>query len=381
MLFVLLAVCLVDATYCTRPANNSWIVLAAIGLMLTLIFCSIIYFVGGLLSDARITAWGKVQIYQTVVAALIAVFIWGVITTACHSEATSIFLWTFDPPDTTTHPHTTLYNASDEFFETVGESAYMLTKLARYNMGVAYVRASISAFGSGAGLLGFLGGPSISWSVFPDEFAKISLFSNVLRVGTVSLLNTLFLKAVFAYISTGVLTLLLPAGLVLYSISFTRSIGSVLIALSIGLFILYPAVFAMLNIYWGPVVRAYTVPDTPELSTLSWIEEVNSWWDVQQVMTSAEGINWCKHPEYIYPDGTESKCDGVGKLSELLGSTWKGENNCETRIYDYIMYGGVLILSTIFFPYMGIIIIGALIGEISKVMGQELDVTKLATMI
>ncbi len=380
-----------NANFCVMP-NNDWALYAGIGLMLTIAISTILYFIGGFINNVKVKAWSKVQIYNALGAVIMMAIIFMVMLSACNNDATSIFMFTFKPQTTNQN----FYEASNQYFEKAEMASYKLMKMARYDIGVGNVRASISAFGSQYGIIGFLGGPSKSWAPFTDEYSKVSLFNLVLRTSTIALLNTLFLKTVFEYIGTGVLTLLLPAGLVLSSISITKPIGSALVALSIGLFVLYPATFAMLDIYWGDVIEDYTVVDTPKLDTLpgAWIGEVNSWADVQHVMTSSTGIDWCKHPEYYYAEpnsGTchdffgraykcnTSECEGIDAGG--IGVMGTGSNECSTKIYDFTFYGGILILSTIFMPYLGIIIIAAMVREISKVMGQEIDMAKVARMI
>lgn len=373
VMMLILLINIANATFCDVPTADQWILPTFIALVIGLSLVIIMYFLSVTLNSPRLTAWAKTELVHLFTAAFVAATIYGVITFSCSDNATSIFL-AFHPLSYDVHPQN-FFDAANHYFDGIANMSYKAIKLVRYNMGVAYVRASISAFGSHPhhsgwtyGWIQFLGGPSTSWSKFPDAYVQASMFQMILRIATVAFFNILFLKAVFEYISTGVLTLVIPVGVVLYAIPLTRDIGGALLALAIGLFVIYPAMFAILDIYWLPYVQSeWTVADVP---TLTEVTGFTSELGPEDIINS-DVWDWCKQPEYIYPNGEYSSCDS--------GDT--GYNNCSVRLYDFMSHAGVLTLSTVFFPYLAIIVAGALTREISKLMGQEIDITRLATML
>ncbi|MCD6227519.1 hypothetical protein J7J90_03435 [Candidatus Micrarchaeota archaeon] len=375
VMILLLMINITNATFCEVPEANSWLLPVFIALFIGLLLSIIGYFVSLFLNSPKMAAWAKVEVSHLGTAAFVAILIYGVMTFSCDNNATLVLGASFWPtPYNESITPQNFFNASADYFDGVANTSYKAIKMMRYNLAVAYVRASISAFGShphsgGAyGIIQLLGGPSTSWSKFPDAYVQVSMFQMVLRTATVAFFNILFLKAVFSYISTGVLTVMLPAGIVLYAIPLTKNIGGALIALAVGLFVFYPAMFAILDIYWLPYVQSeWEVADVPTLTEVTGFTSHIALSD----LVSADVWDWCKQPEYIYPVGTYSTCDS--------GDT--GFNNCYIRIYDFMSYTGILTLSTVFFPYLAIIVAGALTREVSKIMGQELDITRLATML
>lgn len=370
--------------FCNVPDATSWIVPTFIALCVGLLLCVLTYFISIYLNSPQLSAWTKIEISNLFSAALVAVLIYGIIMFSCNDSATLALgstIW--QEPYGEEIEVKSLFKASEDYFDGIAELSYKTMKFIRYNMGVAYVRSSISAFGThpdsgfGTSLLQFLGGSSTSWSKFPESYVYASMFQMLLRISTLSFFNILFLKAVFAYISTGVLTIMLPFAVVMHAIPGTKSIGSALIALCVGLFVVYPAMFAVLDIYWLPYVQGDMEPaimnpnivntDTPEMPAMTDYRTEVSMADILRT----DVIDWCAQPEFIYTDGTTSDCNS--------GKT--GDNECSVKIYDYMSAVGVLTLSTIFFPYLAIIVSAAFVREFSKVMGQELDITRLATMV
>ncbi len=370
--------------FCNVPDATSWIIPTFIALCVGLLLCVLTYFISIYLNSPQLSAWAKIEISNLFSAALVAVLIYGIIMFSCNDNATLALgssIW--QEPYGQEIEVKSLFKASEDYFDGISELSYNTTKFIRYNMGVAYVRSSISAFGShpdsgvGGSLLQFLGGSSTSWAKFPESYVYASMFQMLLRISTLSFFNILFLKAVFAYISTGVLTIMLPFAIVMHAIPGTKSIGSALIALCVGLFVVYPAMFAVLDIYWLPYVQGDMEPaimnpnivdtDTPPMSAMTDYRTEVSMADI----LSTDVIDWCAQPEFVRTDGSISTCNS--------GKT--GKNDCSVKIYDYMSAVGVLTLSTIFFPYLAIIVSAAFVREFSKVMGQELDITRLATMV
>jgi len=328
-------------------AEQNWKSLSFIGLLLSAALVSIIYMIGKAIDAPGLMARAKTDLIQVAVTGIALVLLYGILSGLCTIDARE-FGFGFS----------SFFDGANKYFEYSRASALSAYLSAAKSIMEISALSSISVnspdfldFGTflkiGLYLKPFAGYGvtigAINW------FASLVLLSYSLVTGFMIVLN-----AIQVYF----LNLLLPTGIVLRCFSPTRDFGGVIIAISIGLFVFYPILFSFS--YMIVSIKENKADLTPpSLPDTDWSTKVD--WAVAKILIYSS-----------IPFGN------VGIMLNSLSTD--GD-----RVMDDLLdaYGEVskTILPIYILPAINWIILAAIVRELSRVLGQEVDISGLARMI
>ena len=228
------------------------------------------------------------------------------------------------------NPDASLYDASDAYLSFLQLYIHQTMTGIRVSMGVYEIKASLSRWVCDG--LCIFGGPGHSMSPNAGLTSLIEVGNIFLNSATISLLSALFMQFTLRYITSGLLLLFLPFGLILRSLSFTRPLGSSLIALVISLYIFYPLMLVM-----NSMIFPFVAGEVPDLAGFS----------------------------------GES---GLG--GNIVGSAGNGPN-----MTWMVQKTAASFFGAIFLPAINFIIIVALARQTAHILGEELDISRLSQMV
>ncbi len=335
-----------------------WVLWAIIGLMIGIAVAVIAYLLGKLLLEHRESGWifgrfsrfplatdvwAKEQIAHIIISALLIVFAVGLLQFACSDTLASIF-------DVSA---SNMFEGAQDYLDDQADLAYKSMTAFRYNMGVAEIRSSQSRWESRAEFGIFGGGQGTSYSPHSGQRSYVSIFNIGMNAGTMYLLNIYFMYYVMNYIFYG-LAFMFPLGILLRSFPFVKNIGNALIALSFGLFIFFPFMLMFNDATWGEYI------EVNKPSTYGFNSELDTninYYTIEEQDPATRNPWYLADKEY---SPSQDSLPALGPLAKLSAQSFIG---------------------TVFLPAINWIIIIVLIKEISKLLGQEIDIRRLARMV
>ena len=333
---------------------DDWLLATAIASFLALGFVAIVYMVGKFTENPRLNVWAQAELGQIILSIIIAVFILGGMIWFClegSGLAVSAGMYSGGSPYSGN-----IYDISCNYLSDVAQYSNDVMSLIRYNIGVGNIRASLNEFGCKTDeifynpyrcQMAFLGGPATSWNKYASNYNYVSLFNTSLNIATICFFNSLFLLYLLQYISSGVFFVLLPIGIILRTIPFLRGLGGSLIAIVVGLFLFLPFMFTIQAMIWGGVMQNWH--STMEFPNERDLE--NDLWPV-----SLEGV------------------------VDLI--TWKNVDDfSHENLIDVFKSTTHIFLAGVFLPYLGFAGVVLVTRDFSKLLGEEVDISKLTQMI
>jgi hypothetical protein len=325
---------------------SNWKSLVAITVTISFSLIGLIYMFGKMMSNERLINMAKTDIQQTVITvvivyALFMPFVMGI----CSLNLSSLGL----PSDST------LFDASRQYFEYSRQLA-----MNKYTeaMSSAVLVGVVSSIYVGQGFS--INMQSVSFS----PFAGISVLSSI----TSSIMNWLLLniavadaqRALVDVIQTSFLNLLLPTGVLLRAFSPTRSVGGILISRSLGLFLIHPLVFGLLYVMIGAPTTAPQGPKDNSLLLGSYILSISGFVALANMFKLGSLLIGPAMLTTIWPIVTFNTINTVVNTMGGLGE---------------------VIFRVLVLPGLAWIYITAFVRDISKLMGEEIDISGLSRMI
>ena len=225
MLFAL-ALLLVPLAFAqaTEPAASPYLILVPGAIMVTIIVISITYIIAKAFSLPALEAWTKIEMQEALISALVLCIVLAAVT----SSNAIVAVMTGEPDymgaalGTLTYQQAVMRNI---FTETM-ELNHYIAKIAGFSYSQSAGALIVSAYWSRVPM-GGLSALSLPMATAMDQLSLAMLTTSAQK---------LFLQF-FAFV---VPTFLLPLALVLRTFPLTRKIGAALIAVAVGLYILFP---------------------------------------------------------------------------------------------------------------------------------------------
>ena len=325
-----------------------------LALMVTLMFIAIAYAAGKFFRNPRFEVWSKVEIYQVFITVfLVIVIAWGADFVggehAFQYGELRLLAPTFTeyehPPITDTDSiRTTSTKYIDNMLFYAGEQLEASRNIYgsgerenRYQRSYCQPQIFLCLFGSNGFNMRATGGAS-AWL----QVANLTMYTDI-----VSYITLLVQKNLLAFIFLGGgLGLYLPIAIILRSLPFLRPLGGGLIAICVSLFLVFPMLLFIESIFWNPADM---------LSESEW-EEVFSTGPNQEV--------------------SEDEFDAV-PTTKPSGSEYP-----YVEKFRYILKGAAaMFISSSFLFTLNILAVAASAREFGRLLGQEVEMTRLLQVV
>ena len=323
---------------CTSPNDwlASWQVLSALGIVTSWFIVSLAYMVGNFLDNIGLMARAKSEIWEIITTTLILGSVLVIVSTACTFPGSYI--------------NPALTSDSGNLFKVAENYLFWLRNATMATFkDLMTMNNSISKKLSMMGGVGYFG---IGLSAQP--FAGLQPLMNILNLFMnavmICLIITIAQITILKFIEAGAFSVLLPVGIVCRSFPFTRQFGGSLIAISIGLFIFYPLMLVVDDAIMG----------SPSLNPAN-ISVINS-----------------EHVEAGEPRDVASSMAAAGGTGAALGVV--------DLVIAYFVnkpvtgLGGIA-LAALILPAINGVVFVAVVRDLSRALGQEVDVTSLTRVI
>lgn len=351
--------------------------LAALG-MLTLV--ALVYMGGEFLQNPRMLTWAKteaMQAFVSVAVASVAIFAVFALAEVTVGEIGGVF----NAPTPLLYRGNggqNVYGGALLYLENLAAVSLANVAQLRYNLGAYEIRTSYTKYDCDAACKISLS--SVNLAIFGGETVKLAITNNLLGTATVAYLSTVFQYFTLQYVINGLFYLFLPIAIIVRSMPFMRQFGGALMGIFIALYVLYPLML---------VADAFVAPslakNMPGVATL--YERSG-----QSCETSGENV----FGQYVPQDGGPRKymtcVSGKKNERELGGSSLHDTSEASlnemddpggsmTDLANSIRVSILIFLAAVFLPALNFIVIAALGRDLSRLLGEETDISKLGQMV
>ncbi len=248
------------------PSNSIWLLYAFIFALAVIFVAALVYGISGITNSIDSKLWSKNQIYEAFLSIVMLIIFIGLISLFMMNPKPSYNDVGLLPYQCNTSSINTLFNLSACDLGTFNTYAYSVL-YTTYTIGfasglepgteMAYMPGSFfgneDIFVIGMGLDSLT--PSSTESLFGDIISFLLTFLILNELQMILLTGSLFFLIIFVSL-----------GLVIRTLGFSRSFGGSLIALGLGLGLIYPL---LISISYGAILNPAFVPTTAVLNSAS----------------------------------------------------------------------------------------------------------------
>ena len=321
--------------------TSTWGMRAVIAIVLSSIIAALFFMIGKGLGKAEIVNKAKTDVYQIGITALILILFGAFVGGICNINAKQFGL-----------PKESLFDDARAYFEYAKGKA--LEAVSETAGSILYINAAASIYARLTVLAPNIG-PTVMLGVSPYSglSSAIGALQFMMNMALIQVAIAQAWIAVLDAIETSFLQLLLPVGVLLRCFMPTREFGGVLMSIAIGFFLFYPLMFSIAYLVLG----APQPPGTPSI-------------DAHEGTVRGAFITIA----------TTSLVPGAGIASMLAYFIQFGDLAATTIINGMSAIGNAL-LSVFILPAIMWIIIAELVRNMSRALGEEVDIGSLARMI
>ena len=319
---------------------EGWQALVGIGIMMSFFVVALTFMVGKMLGVSGLIARSKHDVYQVIATMAIAAALVGMSEAACAVNFTDLGL-----------------SSSGNMFEIAGDyqmwvvtkSASSLSEVIGWNSFAAIV----SSLSGGLPIMGFA-----MWSSFCSGFGVLSNTMNLLMSSL--LIATIIAVAQYAllqYIYASMFKILLPVGIVLRSFPITRELGGALMAIAIGFYLFYPFMLVVDFALMGQPTGTAEPADIFEV-----LKEQIDWGQM--------GLDLIKG--FVGGNFIAGLIEMVMAIVEIMAGIFLD------KVIDSVAQ---VMLAVFFLPAVNGIVVVAVVRDLSRTLGTEVDVSTLTRMV
>jgi len=357
---------------CDQSQFNDTIQLCGIAAISMFALIALTYIGGEAMQSPRMLTWAKTEAVQAFASLVIVSMVLFALSTLCNfqvgelkgafglSSMPKIYASAGSGTDT-------LYNGAMRYVENLAALSLSNVNSLRYDLGAYEIMMSFSTFECQGSCVFSLSSTSIS--PFGGESMNLAITNNLLGIGTISYLSSIFQYFTLIYIYSGLFTVFLPIAIVMRSVPFMRHFGGSLIAIFVVLYIMYP----MMLVADAYIAPGFTASGSPV------------------VMCDRDGRGCAGSGVFSSGSSTGISCTTAGQDPcygfeewgmEDVGKTQDAMDSLSPNAIDRAIRLNILIfLASVFLPAVNFIVIAAFGRELSRFLGEEADMSRLGQMI
>lgn len=336
-------------SYCQLQDLSNLTILTGLGVLASAAMIALGFMLGQILQNPKMLVWAKIEMGQLAVSAMIVILVVaGLNVFACNLSFADVKQFTGvnnAQINSLGIPNgANLVDASKAYATwLVGFNHDVLVRI-RANIGKIELRAGFSRWKCGSDAGGFIscliGGAGNSVAKYSGEYTISGMLGGLLNTVSTTYLSSIFILFTLEFLTSGLFAYFLPIGILLRSVPFMRGFGGALIALVLVMYIGYPVMMMADLFLWYPSYSAM---------------------NVQSTLGSA--------PNEVSPIGSNA-------VSALINGP-----------PDIDPTPGLIFLSTtaffvtVFLPAINFIVLAAAARSLSRMIGDEIDISRLAQMV
>ncbi len=341
---------------------GAWQYAALLAVLISAFLVSLAYMTGSIFSNQMLIAWAKNELYQVMASAFILGCFIGILFMVQAGIAGE--LEDAGVPCAGTDCHILLANRYLEVM--YDDSAIMARSIIRVNSVLMFFRH----FGVTAELLvqpyfGIVLSPAAGLGI-PAESLK-----NTMDVLIKIMMLIKAQQIALGLIKDGLFPVLLVMGLVFRTFFFTRKLGGLLIAVAVGMYLVYPLVFVLAHNIWLDSIHTQTKSDGTPIG--SYILKANV----------SGNLTYLIYPNY---DSGTGQTDRLLKIRSNLTGLRKSLGEIVTGNFiigegGFIEKTSILLVYTTFIPFVALMTTIGFVRGLSSVLGGDIEIAGLTRIL
>ena len=335
--------------------------LATYAAVITASVIGISYMFGQFTKNPKVSVWARTEVIQLVVSVaslLILVFIMNAYCAINMEDLASLFGFTY------TGGSASIYGGAENYLEGAAKYSHNAVTVTRYHLEGFTVLAYVGMFEcSGVGTEVALAFPFLSGCMYGYSGENVAPFGGygaingaltaVFNANLMSYLMSLNYLFILRYVYYGFVFFLLPIGIFARSLPYMRSFGSVFIAIAISFMLIYPLILAIFDLMSGLLINSPSY--------------------------MFEGANLNKYlDESIYPNTKSGGSFGMMFDQDYF----KDRYDLKVSNIKYIMmFSGYAFVAAFFLPSIALIGTIASAVYLSRLYGEEIDLSRIMQMV
>lgn len=304
------------------------------------------YALGHALNNPRLNVWAKGEIYQVFISVLVVVLILFMNDSFCSFRYSSLSGLAPGGAENYTNPSipddAPMFEAAKAYLMNLGTFASETMRSVRSANGLMEISGRYTRSPCVPPVaLCLLGQNSLSVRPYSGSTLWAQVGGTAMYVNTISYFTVLIQIAFLEFITTRGIYLFLPLAIIFRSLPFMRQLGGGLIAISLAVLLLYPALLVAESLFWNP----YSMLAEGDMNLL---QELSG--------GETEGV------------------EGLGVIG------WNYYTVAD-RFLPVLRASSIAFLSSTFLFTFNIIAISAAAREFGRLLGQEVDLSRLAQIL
>ena len=345
---------------CSSGSFNDIMLLSGVAGLGMAIIVALVFMAGQAMQNPRMLSWAKSELWEVMFSLFVAGLILFCIFTFCSLQVGEIAQVSSQLPGIFIgHETANTYDAAAMYLENVAGFGLRNIAAIRSNLGAYEMRTSFQQYECSP--LCFMTLTSFINAKYSGESVDLAVSNNLLGTATVSYLSVLFQYFTMQYVVSGLFVVFLPIAIVVRSIPFMRNFGGAMVGIILALYIMYPL---------SQISSAISAPYLASgLGGISFPDRDGTSCAGMGVFTSPSGAN----PISCQP----------AKLEKNLGSDWLHASTLPGpwSMQELIKANVLMFLVGVFLPALNFIIIIALARDISGLLGDEADISRIGQMV
>ena len=335
--------------------TNTILPITAIASIASAVIVALGYMIGQVLGNVRVSTWAKTEVVQVVMSVASVAFIFMLLGAFCAinmNEVKGIFGISIAPPEPcgSASGGTSVYDAARGYLTDASCFSHNAVGAVRYHLEAYTVLSNLNLFecslstgsiGWGC-MFGYSGTSMQPLGGYGTAMSAMNVFFNSSIVAYVSALNFLF---ILMYVYRGFVLFFLPFGIFIRSVPYLRTFGSLLISVALAFRVIYPLLLAIFSLMGNAI---FSVPEgVPAIYDESVFHSVSGF----------EGSLGAGYVKGVYFDGGKEQMIGV------------------------IEYSAAAFIAGVFLPTVALLATIASIRYLSRIFGEEIDLSRIVQMV
>lgn len=349
--------------------DGTIIPLAGMAAVIAAIIIGFSFMIGRLINNPKLTLWGKTEIVQLVISLFTVVLLGSLINTFCAIDVLDLMGF-FEVEAPAVEGPVSIYDAAETYLVEAAYYSHNALSVARFHLEGYTVLSYASVFSCGPlrCFFGYSGTRGQPFGAYGAGMGAMNVFFNSMLMAHISCLSFLFL---LLYVYRGFVFMFLPLGIFLRSMPYMRGFGSLLMAVSICFLLIYPLLLSVFYMIGDDLLgRPYYGPDGEE-SDQGFLENYR---DMER--------------KFYDRAGSSSSGGGWALLASLQLMLPGGEDWFKDSYFPdggqpvkVIRFCASAFIAAVFLPTLALIGTIASIVYTTRMLGEQIDLSRITRMI
>ncbi|MCX8163353.1 MAG: hypothetical protein N3D10_02245 [Candidatus Micrarchaeota archaeon] len=364
-----------------------------------IVIIAIAFMLGSFTSNPRLLEWSKREIIETIILSLLIASIGFFLTLSCEKyfDISSIMNLFGLPQTKTISIHTPILDFAQQTMYNIIERVHSTIIILRRDIAYFHILGSAYTYSSSIGelilqsFISYFSGININNAAGAYNF--IGVYNFLLNLNNFYLFNILvhYFLLFFLSSASGLIVFLLPIGLFFRCLPFVKNVGSALIAIGIGFYVLFPMAYVVYGLFLNSTAisvslhclvfssdelcKSFNIYTQKQTSQSINVADVNKFIsDKYLYMAELVEVGSFTEQTFPYPDAIFNYEENKKTLQPVYPVDKK---SFSPNLSIYFGLSALNFLLAFFIPTIILVVVLGFVRDLASILGGDIDVSKL----